>query len=428
MQSATFFLLERWTGLRLCPPYYAVATVSGGAVTERGDVYRMVSAAHFAKAWQRCCSSRPFVLVQHFCFRTDDGACEQSVQRRSSPTRTAELVLERELTRNRRGYVQVGRFAGSQWSVSRPTQTKGDKQVTIFRVVLLQAGSCGPDLGASRENGISLCKRARESGADLCLFPEMWSIGYAIGDQDFDWDAAAIDVGDPYVGEFRDLASRLQMAIALTFLERTPDGFRNSCALIDRRGEVVLVYAKVHTVAFSCEGYCTPGEDFYVAPLDIGRDVIQVGIMICYDREFPESARILALKGAEVILTPNACNLEPSRLGQFRTRAFENNVAMVMVNYPHVRMSGSWPEAGDGNMNGRSVVYSPIAFDPPVSGGAPIDPLLLDAGEVEGIYTADIDVTAIRTYRKTSIWGAAYRRPSRYHMLAEKGTGSTVEA
>ena len=188
------------------------------------------------KAWQRCCSSRPFVLVQHFCFRTDDGACEQSVQRRSSPTRTAELVLERELTRNRRGYVQVGRFAGSQWSDSRPTQTKGDKQVTIFRVGLLQAGSCGPDLGASRENGISLCKRGRESGADLCLFPEMWSIGYAIGDQDFDWDAAAIDVGDPYVGEFRDLASRLQMAIVLTFLERTPDGFRNSCALIDRRG------------------------------------------------------------------------------------------------------------------------------------------------------------------------------------------------
>ena len=123
-----------------------------------------------------------------------------------------------------------------------------------------------------------------------------------------------------------------------------------------------MVYAKVHTVAFSCEKYCTPGEDFYVAPLDIGRDVIQVGIMICYDREFPESARILALKGAEVILTPNACNLEPSRLGQFRTRAFENNVAMVMVNYPHVRMSGSWPEAGDGNMNGRSVVYSPICL------------------------------------------------------------------
>jgi len=55
--------------------------------------------------------------------------------------------------------------------------------------------------------------------------------------------------------------------------------------------------------------------------------------MICYDREFPESARILMLKGAEIILTPNCCELEQSRLGQFRTRAFENMVGVAMANY-----------------------------------------------------------------------------------------------
>jgi len=256
----------------------------------------------------------------------------------------------------------------------------------------------------------------------------MWSIGYSIADEGFDaWEAGAIRIGDAYVEAFRDLARSLRMAIGLTFLERTSVGFRNSCALIDRHGEIPLVYAKIHTVAFTAEKYCAPGEDFYVAPLDIGTDIVNVGVMICYDREFPESARILALKGAEVILTPNACRLEPARLGQFRARAFENCVATVMVNYPHVRGNGSWPEAGDSNMNGCSVAYSPIAFDPPVSGGEPVDPLILDAGAEEGVYIADIDVTAIRDYQKKSIWGAPYRRPSRYQALVEKGTGSIVE-
>src|SRR4051794_38026705 len=55
--------------------------------------------------------------------------------------------------------------------------------------------------------------------------------------------------------------------------------------------------------------------------------------MICYDREFPESARVLMLGGAELILTPNACGLDADRLGQFRARAYENMVGVAMANY-----------------------------------------------------------------------------------------------
>src|SRR5262245_58338923 len=58
----------------------------------------------------------------------------------------------------------------------------------------------------------------------------------------------------------------------------------------------------------------TPGDDFYVCTLDTEQGELKVGAMICYDREFPESARILMLKGAELILTPNACDMEINRL------------------------------------------------------------------------------------------------------------------
>lgn len=298
----------------------------------------------------------------------------------------------------------------------------------MLRVALLQAGSCGADLVASREKGLKFCDKAADLGADICVFPEMWSIGYAIVDDGFDaWQEMAVSSGDSYVNAFRDFARDRRMAIALTFLESTREGYRNSCALIDRGGEVLFVYGKVHTCLFTPERKCTAGNEFPVADLDTGADVVRVGAMICYDREFPESARVLALKGAELVVTPNACHLEASRLAQFRTRAFENAMACVMVNYPHVREKGLWPEFGSDNMNGGSVAYSPIAFDPPEPGGLPISPVLVDAGAEEGVYIAEIDMERIRRYRSTAIWGTRYRRPSTYGVLVERGTESVVE-
>ena len=77
----------------------------------------------------------------------------------------------------------------------------------------------------------------------------------------------------------------------------------------------------------------TPGDGFRVADLDTRAGTVRVGLMICYDREFPESARVLMLGGAELILTPNACGLDADRLGQFRARAYENMVGVAMANY-----------------------------------------------------------------------------------------------
>lgn len=130
--------------------------------------------------------------------------------------------------------------------------------------------------------------------------------------------------------------------------------------------------------------------------------------MICYDREFPESARILMLKGAEIILVPNACPMEINRISQLRARAFENMVGIATCNYPH----------GQPDCNGHSTAFDGIAYRENEPGSR--DTLLIEAGEAEGIYTAVFPIDELRRYRSTEIHGNAYRHPGKYHALISR--------
>lgn len=183
-----------------------------------------------------------------------------------------------------------------------------------LKIALLQIAPCGT-LSENLEKGIRYCRKAKESGADIALFPEMWSNGYRIYDRPVEeWKAEAIPADSDFVKAFGSLAQELNMAIGITLLERYGDAPRNSLVLFDRFGERKFVYAKVHTCDFDVERNLTPGEDFYVTTLDTACGEVEVGAMICFDREFPESARILMLKGAELILVPNACPMELNRV------------------------------------------------------------------------------------------------------------------
>jgi predicted amidohydrolase len=211
-----------------------------------------------------------------------------------------------------------------------------------------------------------------------------------------------VDRDGPYVRHFRSLARELEMAIGVTYLERWPDAPRNTLSLLDRHGDLVLTYAKVHTCDFGMEYACTPGDDFFVCSLDTAQGPVEVGAMICYDREFPESARILMLKGAEILLVPNACEMEPNRLGQLRARAYENMVGVALANY-------AAPQE-----NGHSVAYQPMAYS---LDGRPCDTLVVEAGEQEGIVLAAFDLEALRAWRQREVWGGAFRRPRCYGLL-----------
>jgi N-carbamoylputrescine amidase len=221
------------------------------------------------------------------------------------------------------------------------------------------------------------------------------------------WQSQAIGADSRFVRRFRTLARDLNMAIAITYLEQWPVAPRNTVSLIDRHGEIILTYAKVHTCDFGMEDALTPGDGFPVAKLDTAAGSVRIGMMICYDREFPESARVLMLGGAEIILTPNACEMEANRIGQFRVRATENMVGVALANYAAPLQ------------NGHSCAFSPIAFDEKGSR----DTTVLQAGAEEGIYLAPFDLEALRDWRGREAWGNAFRRPDRYHLL----TASQVE-
>jgi N-carbamoylputrescine amidase len=288
-----------------------------------------------------------------------------------------------------------------------------------LKIAMLQMAACGNDQQANLAKGEAFCRRAAAAGAAIALFPEMWNIGYTpyspdFNDDDFNpfnpaydglrgaWQAQAIGRDSAYITHFQALAQELEMAIAVTYLEAWPGAPRNSVSLIDRTGTIVLTYAKVHTCDFSMEAACTPGDDFYVSTLDTQIGPVQIGAMICYDREFPESARILMLKGAEIILTPNACDLEINRLSQYRARAYENMVGLAMTNYARP------------DQNGHSIAFDGIAFVPH---NGSRDMLIVEAGEGEGIFIAEFDLEKLRDYRAKECWANTFRKTHAYAPL-----------
>ena len=280
--------------------------------------------------------------------------------------------------------------------------------MNTLKIALLQIAPSGT-LSGNLAKGIESCRAAKKMGADIALFPEMWSNGYDICDRPLDqWREDGISADGDFVRAFGELAGELEMAIGITLLERKGEALRNTLVLFDRHGERKLTYAKVHTCDFGAERDLTPGEDFCVTVLDTAKGEVKVGAMICYDREFPESARILMLKGAELILVPNACPMEINRLSQLRARAFENMLAVATCNYPDMV-----PDC-----NGGSSVFDGVAYLPDLEGSR--DTCILQAGGAEEICLAELDLDQLRTYRESEVHGNAYRRPEKYGILTEQ--------
>lgn len=278
---------------------------------------------------------------------------------------------------------------------------------TYLKIALLQLLP-QDSLHANLQKGTDACRTAKAMGADIALFPEMWSNGYSIPEELSELKKQSISAKSDFVNAFGALAKELEMAIGITFSEAFLPRPRNTLCLFDRRGNRVLTYAKVHTCVFGDECRLTAGEEFFVCDLDTACGTVKVGAMICYDREFPESARILMLKGAEILLVPNACPMEINRLSQLRGRAYENMVGIATCNYP----------VGKPDCNGHSSAFDGVAYLPDSEGSR--DTCILEAGGEEGIYLAAFDMDMLRDYRAREVHGNAYRRPELYGLLTKR--------
>ena len=118
--------------------------------------------------------------------------------------------------------------------------------MSTLKIALLQIAPTG-DLEGNLVKGIAACREAKAMGADIALFPEMWSCGYDICEPPVDeWSRKAIDLDSEFVAQFGALAAELDMAIAVTLLERYDPKPRNTMVLFDRFGAVSYTHLRAH--------------------------------------------------------------------------------------------------------------------------------------------------------------------------------------
>lgn len=142
-----------------------------------------------------------------------------------------------------------------------------ESNMKTLKIALLQILP-GNSMENQLQKGLVFCQKAKEAGADIALFPEMWSNGYNIPEDMEELKAQAVPADSEFVMSFGRMAAKLNMAVDITFLEQYEPLPRNTLVLFDRHGKRVLIYAKVHTCDFDDECRLTAGDDFYVTDLD----------------------------------------------------------------------------------------------------------------------------------------------------------------
>jgi N-carbamoylputrescine amidase len=172
--------------------------------------------------------------------------------------------------------------------------------------------SCGWDRDANLERAETLVRDAAARGAQVILLPELFETPYFCIEQDSRHLRLATTLQDnPAVHRFRAVARELRVVLPISFFEHAGQAYFNSIAIIDADGAVLGVYRKSHIP--NGPGY---QEKNYFSPGDTGFKVwntayARLGVGICWDQWFPESARVMALLGAELLLFPTAIGTEP---------------------------------------------------------------------------------------------------------------------
>jgi predicted amidohydrolase len=187
-----------------------------------------------------------------------------------------------------------------------------------------------PDRWDKESNLRKLDKFAREGaarGAQVVVTPEGFLDGYVGNDRDLDrqrYFGIAEPLDGPALQRIRDLARDLKIYLSIGFSELRGDKVYNSVVILGPDGALLTRYSKTHCGG---EPHNTEGTEFPVLNTPLGR----WGTLICLDRQLPETSRILAIKGAQVILVPSYGMYGEINDVMMRTRAYENGVWVVFV-------------------------------------------------------------------------------------------------
>jgi len=171
---------------------------------------------------------------------------------------------------------------------------------------------CAPTVEENLQHAEALVREAAANGAQIILLPELWERPYFCQQRRYDFYQYALPTEEnPAVQMGKRLAKELNIVLPISFFERDVNELYNSIACIDADGEILGVYRKTHIPDdhfYQEKFYFKPGNSgFKVFNTKYGR----VGIGICWDQWFPETARCLALNGAELLFYPTAIGSEP---------------------------------------------------------------------------------------------------------------------
>ncbi len=210
---------------------------------------------------------------------------------------------------------------------------------------------------ANTARAIGLTRQCHAAtGAELIVLPESVTTGFTPGiDTGQLWDLVS-ELPGPVLQPFADLAAELGVHLVLGTYERGPERgiVYNSAVVLGGDGRLLGVYRKTHpfgTERADRGGWVTPGEDVLVVDTPVGR----IGVIICFDGDYPELSRITALAGAEVICRPSAL-LRSADLWELtnRARAYDNHVYLIGANATGVDPAGVI-------YFGNSMIVTPIA-------------------------------------------------------------------
>jgi 5-aminopentanamidase len=198
----------------------------------------------------------------------------------------------------------------------------------------IAAWQCEPgplDVAGNLRRLDAACAAAAARRAEVLVTPEMFTSGYAIGRAAA--ERLAEDPGGPAETAVAEIARRHGLAVVYGHPERAADGRAyNAATMVGADGAVRGRHRKVHLFGdVDREQFAAGGE----RPATFGHDGSRVGMLICYDVEFPESVRSLAVGGARTVLVPTANMTGCDQVQEIlvRARAYENGIGVVYANY-----------------------------------------------------------------------------------------------
>jgi N-carbamoylputrescine amidase len=283
---------------------------------------------------------------------------------------------------------------------------KGSEPGSQLTVGVLQC-ALGDDVATNVDRVAALTREAAAAGAQVVLPSELFEGPYFCREEHDTFFASARPVaGHPTISRFQELARELSVVIPVSFFEKSGPVYYNSVAVIDTDGSLLGVYRKSHIP--DGPGY---EEKFYFRPGDTGFKVWEtrvgtIGVGICWDQWFPECARAMVMKGADLLLYPTAIGSEPERPG-FDTR---DRWQRAMVGHAVCNVVPVAAANRVGNEGGQVFYGSSFIAD---QSGVKVAEL---GRAEEGFLTATFDLAEVRKER-ASFGFFRDRRPELYGVL-----------